>query len=631
MQRVSWKDRLRYAFDNTFSRGPSALIAWLGLLSIGLIVVGASIVSLGRLAPEGEAGLAFPEAFWMSLMRTLDAGTMGGDTGWGFRLVMLGVTFGGIFVISTLIGVLTSGIEGRLEEMRKGRSKVIEHGHTVILGWSEQIFTIASELVIANANHPRGCIVVLADKDKVEMQDALRERVGATGRTRIVCRSGTPLDMGDLDLVSVGTSRSIILLSTASEGSDADVIKAILAITHNPQRRPEPYHIVAEIRDPRNLGVAQMVGRDEVELVLVGHLVSRIIAQTCRQSGLSVIYNELLDFGGDEIYFKEEPTLAGKTFGEALFAYEKSTVIGLQSGGGSAALNPPMETVLQPGDRLIVISQDDDTIQLSHRTDLPIDLSSLRRPKRAASKPESTLILGWNWRGPEIVHELDHYVPRGSRVRVVTDRGDARLEVDSPTLGISRQKVRVETGDTTDRRVLDRLGVQAYDHVIVLAYDGLGAQEADARTLVTLLHLRDIADREGVDLSIVSEMLDVRNRKLAEVTRADDFIVSDRIVSLMLAQVSENKALGAVFADIFDPEGSEIYLKSAGDYVALDIPITFYTVLEAARRRGEVAIGYRRADYAGQANQAYGVRLNPVKSDEIRFGPHDRVIVVSES
>jgi hypothetical protein len=125
-------------------------------------------------------------------------------------------------------------------------------------------------------------------------------------------------------------------------------------------------------------------------------------------------------------------------------------------------------------------------------------------------------------------------------------------------------------------------------------------------------------------------MLDVRNRQLAEVTRADDFIVSDRIVSLMLAQISENKALNAVFADIFDPEGSEIYLKSAGDYVALDTPITFYTVLEAARRRGEVAIGYRRSETAALADQAYGVRLNPVKSEVVRFSPRDRVIVLAE-
>ena len=107
----------------------------------------------------------------------------------------------------------------------------------------------------------------------------------------------------------------------------------MLAITNNPNRRAEPYHIVAEIREPKNMDVARMVGKDEVELVLVGDLISRIIAQTCRQSGLSVVYTELLDFGGDEIYFHEEPALVGKTFGEALLAYEDSAVIGLRPQG----------------------------------------------------------------------------------------------------------------------------------------------------------------------------------------------------------------------------------------------------------------------------------------------------------
>ena len=44
-------------------------------------------------------------------------------------------------------------------------------------------------------------------------------------------------------------------------------------------------------------------------------------------------------------------------------------------------------------------------------------------------------------------------------------------------------------------------------------------------------------------------MRDINNRSLAEVTQADDFIVSDKLVSLMLAQVSENKKL---MDDIFD-------------------------------------------------------------------------------
>ena len=125
-------------------------------------------------------------------------------------------------------------------------------------------------------------------------------------------------------------------------------------------------------------------------------------------------------------------------------------------------------------------------------------------------------------------------------------------------------------------------------------------------------------------------MLDVRNRTLAEVTRADDFIVSDRLVSLMLSQVSENKQLNAVFDDLFDPEGSEIYLKPAGNYVALGQPVNFYTVVEAARRRGEVAIGYRLRAQATEADKAYGVVVNPDKSNKLTFADGDRIIVIAE-
>ena len=631
MNEPSLAERARYAFDNTLSRDPIALIGWLALVSVAVILVVAVIVTLAGIAPEGSSRLGLAEAAWMSLMRTLDSGTMGGDLGWGFRFAMLAVTLGGIFVISTLIGVLTSGIEEKLGAMRKGRSRVIESNHTVILGWSQQIFSILSELVIANANQRRPSIVVLADRDKVEMEDEIRDQVGATGRTRIVCRTGSPIELSDLEIVGMRAARSIILLAPEVDDPDSNVIKTILAITNSPDRRPMPYHIVAEIRDSRNLEVARMVGRDEVELVLVGNLVSRIIAQTCRQSGLSVVYTELLDFGGDEIYFKAEPALTGQTFGEALLAYEDSAVIGLRPQGGSPQLNPPMETRLQDSDQLIAISEDDDTIRLSGITELNIPEAAIRFRQAMSPAPERTLLLGWNWRAPSLINELDHYVAPGSEVAVLADHPGGEEEIARECAGVKNQTVHVRQGDTTDRRALDDLGVETYDHVILLCYsDTLEAQQADARTLVTLLHLRDIADRGGYDFSIVSEMLDVRNRALAEVTRADDFIVSDRIVSLMLSQVSENKQLNAVFADLFDPGSSEIYLKPASEYVALGEPVNFYTVVESARRRGQVAFGFRLGAESGDPAKSYGVRLNPDKSAAITFAEGDKVVVLAE-
>jgi voltage-gated potassium channel Kch len=633
MHTVTVADRLRYAFDNYMARGTTALILGLALISGLIIMLAGLLLTAAQIRQPGEDPYSLGEAMWLSLMRTLDAGTMGGDAGGAFRFAMLGVTLGGIFIVSALIGVLNNGLEDKLGELRKGRSRVVEAGHTVILGWNDQVFSIISELVLANANQRKSCIVVLGDKDKVEMEEAIRDNVGRTGRTRIVCRSGNPIDLADLDIASPHTAKSIIILAppAASGDPDSNVIKTMLALTNNPRRRPEPYHIVAEIRDAKNMEVARLVGKDEVELVLVGDLISRIIAQTCRQSGLSVVYSELLDFGGDEIYFHEEPALRGQTFGEALLKFEDSTVIGVQPAGGVARLNPPMDTVINAGDRLIVISEDDDTIRLAGHAQAPIQPRQIVESRPAAPAPERSLILGWNWRAPSIINELDHYVAPGSVLTVVSTKAEAGALVARLCADARNQQITCVTGDTTDRRTLDGLDVTSYEHVIVLSYaDDLDEQQADAHTLITLLHLRDLADRAGQPLSIVSEMLDLRNRTLAEVTKADDFIVSDRLVSLMLSQVSENKQLNAVFADIFDPEGSEIYVKPAGQYVCLDEPVNFYTVVEAARRRGEVAIGYRRRALAGDAAQSYGVVVNPDKSQMVTFGKADRVIVIAE-
>ncbi len=272
-----------------------------------------------------------------------------------------------------------------------------------------------------------------------------------------------------------------------------------------------------------------------------------------------------------------------------------------------------MDTRLNAGDRLVVIAEDDDKIKISGRTDFAINTAAIRTQPIVPAAPERTLILGWNWRAPAIIRELDNYVAPGSQLTVVADEALGPNEADRVQGDLKNQVVTYQAGSTTDRRLLESLNIAQYQHVILLCYAGLDPQAADARTLITLLHLREIGERSGHAFSIVSEMLDIRNRNLAEVTRADDFIVSDKLVSLMLAQISENKSLGPVFTDIFDPEGSEIYVKPAANYVKLGEPVNFYTVVEAARRRGEVAFGYRRMADAGDAAKSYGVVVNPTK------------------
>jgi ion channel POLLUX/CASTOR len=629
-QKTRFNDRLRYAVDNAFSKGSGTLILWLSVLSIVIIGFMALVVSLFRITPDGETPLNFWEAFWRSLMRTLDAGTMGGDAGWGFRVAMLVVTIGGVFVISTLIGILSSAIEGKLDDLRKGRSQILEEDHTIILGWSDQVYTIISELVAANANLKSSCIAILSKRDKVEMDEFIKDRISDPGKTKIVTRSGDPMEMADLSLVSINTSRSIIILSAEdSDDPDAEVLKSVLAITNHPDRRVEPYHIIAEIRNPRNVEITQIVGKNELEIVQTGDIISRIIAQTCRQSGLSVVYTELLDFGGDEIYLKRFPEFSGKTYGEVLGLFNKNTVMGIRTSGKPAQLNPPSDYVITGSDDLILIAEDDDKIFMDGKFTPQEDLIVHSTAK--AAKQEATILMGWNWKGSRIIRELDNYVPLGSTLTVVASGDQLGATIKSISSELNNLKVKFIGGDITDRKLLEELNLPQYNHIILLCYsDEMDPQKADARTMMTLLHLRDIEQKLETDFSIVSEMLDIRNRNLAEVSQADDFIVSDKLISLMLAQVSENKQLNSVFQDIFDPEGSEIYLKSVSSYVVTGKPVNFYTMVKAAQERGETALGYRLVADAKQADKGYGVHLNPEKTAEVVFNPGDKIIVLAD-
>ena len=630
----TFRQRFQYQFDNLMSRGTPAMIGMLFVFSLIIVIIAGAVISATGFVQEGfEGQLSFGEAMWESLMRTLDSGTMGGDTGAGFRAVMLFVTLGGIFVVSALIGVLNNAIESQMERLRKGRSNVLETNHTLVLGWSAQIFTILNELMTASENQAHARIVVLAEKDKVDMEDEIKERVEIKGRTRIICRNGSPIDPNDLEITSPHSAKSIIVLPPENNDPDTDVIKTVLAITNNPNRRAEPYHIVTQIRNPKNMDVLKLVGdKDNVQAVQTGDLIARVVAQTSRQSGLSVVYTELMDFGGDEIYFKHEPALVGKTFGESLLAYEDSCLMGVRKSDGRILLSPPMDTRIESGDQIFALSTDDDTIHISNRNLPPINEAVIRSNRNALeAKPEKCLILGWNRSGTTIVHELDNYVAKGSQVTVVADIYNVEKQINAQGGKLKNQTLVVEEGETTDRDLLDRLGVQDYDHVIVLAYSTVEPQEADAKTLVTLLHLRDMAQKDETPFSIVSEMLDLRNRELAEATQVDDFIVSEHLISLMMAQLSENAELFDVFADIFDPEGAEIYLKPVSDYVTPDTSVDFYTVAEAARRRGETPLGYRITSEAGNAGRAYGVHTNPKKSEVVTFSPEDKVIVIAEN
>jgi len=633
-QKITLGERLRYMFDKSMVAGPIALIGWLTLMTLGVMIVATIVFVVTGAANPGTDALGVGEGMWQSLMRTMDPGTMAGDTDWTFRLIALAITLSGIFIFSALIGILSAGINDRLLALRKGRSRVLEDNHTIIFNWSPSIFDIISELAIANASERAPRVVIMANRDKVEMEDEIAAKLPKLGNMKVICRSGDPTDLYDLAIVSPQASKSIIVLSPSADDPDAAVVKTILALIHDPARRTAPYRIAAEIRSARNAEMAKVVGGGEVQLVMADELLSRIVVHSSRQSGLSAVYSELLDFDGSEIYVMAQPNLSGQTFGQAVLAYPSCALIGLATADGKVKLNPAADMVITADHRAILIAEDDTTIRAAEPPAGAIDETIIRSAAPRIKSPERTLILGWNHRGGMISRELSRYVAPGSLLTIAAEMNGLDAQIAEIDLAGDAMAVNYAPCDSSSRAILQNLDIPSYDHVMVLSYsDTMAAQAADTRTLVTLLHLRQIAESSGKRLSVVSEMADVRNRELAEVTRADDFVVSNKLISLMLAQSSENQYLSAIFEDLLDETGSEISMRPVEDYIAPGKASNFYTVVEAASRRGEVAFGYARrrsADAPPDLRNMGGVLVNPVKSETVAWQPGDRIIVLAE-
>lgn len=625
---VSLRDRVRYRFDRTLARSIGTLMGWLVVTCLAVVVpVSALMVWTDPGSPRSLPGRL--AAVWRTSAETLRLGSVSGTPVRMLLSAVLGLV--ALLCVSTLVGVITTGLAERLAELSRGRSTVLESGHAVVLGWSDRVPTVVGELVAAQGPDGQRAVVVLADRDKAGMEQALAARVGPAGRVRLICRSGPASDPAVLGLVSPERASTVLVLPSGGPGADAEVLRVLLALRAVLGERGGGPPVLAAVQDDRYRASARMAAGPRGTVLDTDTVTARLVAQCAGRPGLSLVLRDLLDFAGDEFHLVDATAFHGRSFGAALLGYADSCPVGILTSEGRTLLNPPGGTVIAPGSRLIVLARDGYSVrprECGHLVDAAA-VAVVEPPPEGAVR---LLLLGWNRRAPLVVGQLRRTARPGSVLDVITDRvpGPVRgPEPEGEAVTGGRLSVRFRSAALSRPETLLGLDLAPYDGVVVLGPDpGDGPDHPDDRTLATLLALRLLEERTGRETRVVTELTDDRNRPLAPVDPGSDVIVSGELTGLLMAQIAQNRHLAAVFDELFSAEGGTICLRRAGHYVRPGVEATFATVVAAAWDRGECAVGYRRHDRWGTAPD-HGVRLNPHKGERRVWSAGDQVIVVA--
>ncbi|KAM0928475.1 hypothetical protein ACQ4PT_002504 [Festuca glaucescens] len=356
-EEVAINKRLAYRVDIFLSLHPYAK-------PLVLLVTTLLLIGLGGLALYGVTEDSLSDCLWLSWTFVADAGNHANVEGFGPKLVSVSISIGGMLIFAMMLGLVTDSISEKFDSLRKGRSEVIEQSHTLILGWSDKLGSLLNQISIANESLGGGTIVVMAERDKEEEMEAdIAKMEFDLKGTAVICRSGSPLILADLKKVSVSKARAIVVLAVEgnADQSDARALRIVLSLTG--VKEGLRGHIVVELSDLDNEVLVKLVGGDLVETVVAHDVIGRLMIQCARQPGLAQIWEDILGFENCEFYIKRWPQLVGMQFEDVLISFPDAVPCGVKMAayGGKIILNPDDCYVMQEGDEVIVIAEDDDT------------------------------------------------------------------------------------------------------------------------------------------------------------------------------------------------------------------------------------------------------------------------------
>ncbi|MFZ1728546.1 MAG: hypothetical protein WBQ23_12095 [Bacteroidota bacterium] len=658
MTKPSIRERLRYRSDQFFQSGFTLQLFVSAIIVLAVIILFYLIAEIAGVHPGPDFGVQngsedgpyWPSVrLWWVVMHIMESYWL--ETGTFSQVLSIILTLFNFLVFAAIVGLVGSRIQQRLEQVRRGTSRVVEEDHIVILGWSGKVSPIIHELREGLENGKQ--VYVLASEkpiDEIEarLRKSFRKR---RSRSRWVLRQVSLTDLKDLELLSIDRAREVIILrQDAGEGtSDVQVVKTIMAVAHIIEQRegtdrPVP-NIIAEIEVASFVQLARAAARSvRLSVIQPSDNLSKIILQTARQEGLVDVYNELLSHHENEFHFTPTGVMAGKTWKEVVFSFRSAIPVGVFRGGEPllAPARAGEDFRILPEDSIIVVARVEGDMRVGN-----LHIPDAADPPGEGVQPgvliRNILLLGWNQKVFPLLKEYAAYARSVRTLFAVTivspgiPAGMTSGEICSIIDAGDELDIRIRKEEYLASETVEQLGPANFDAIIVLDenVDDSHFEDADTRVIMTLLLLRSLRDRaEKLGIAyppqqqIVGEIFNVSNKDLAESTGTmRDVIISNDLVSKMISQVCRERRTELVMKDLFDEEGKEIYIKSALLYAGKGSTATFDQLLLASLQKGEVAIGFVRRQSNGGKRE---LKLNPPRDLELHVDEDLRLIVFAE-
>ncbi|MBU1106190.1 MAG: hypothetical protein KKB51_05930 [Candidatus Riflebacteria bacterium] len=636
--------RLRYGFDNFMSKGGVSVFAALMLLFVGAIFLMTVVRFTANLISPQENMSNVLDQLWLSFLQIADGGAIGEETNSNVlnRIVGIISLFLGMVLFSSLVAFITSQFEAMMVKMRKGKSEVIETGHSLILGFGDRVLEIIRELIIANESESSASIVVLSANEKDEMDDFFNDRIYDPKTTKIICRSGSTSSIQALSRVGVKDARSIIILNDApvdadhetKELADAKVLKTILAVMSCMGENSLP-SIVAEVHQPNKQKLAKNLS-SKISIIDEHSILAKLMVHTSRTSGLAKVYDGLVGFQGSEFYFfRPDSGWNGMNYVTAMFHFDTCSVLGIRKKNGEVKINPAGDTVLDNDTDLILLAEDDFTINFTKDRFKTKDLPG--EPAKPLAKPiEKQLIVGWSHKTMIIIAEYCKYLIKGSGIDLIlseptdeTKNEFAEIQARFPDI-----KMHLIKADVDNQEIMLQLKPEEYDNVIILSGDGGVAELRDSDTIAKLLEFRHYFKNNfkgEPKTQLITEVADSQNIEVIQAAGVRDFLISNQFVSKIYAQVGEEPDVLKVYEDLFSEEGSEVYIKPVKLFTTVSgKKVSFGDLCAAAARRGESCFGIHIVSDNKDESKNFGFIVNPPKSMEFTISGEDSLITVAE-